>query len=146
MICLTKGELDKLFRDAMSPVLCEEIIKSGLTMDELRSNKGKMLQIVSALTARNVKDKDATEIFAAGYIFDGGSLVHGHVAGQPCRESSAVLTATKSPTYDQNKSVVEWQKMVEQFVGDLAEEFKQSSVHVEYHEVELVVIAEQLPL
>ena len=54
MICLTKGELDKLFRDAMSPILCEEITKSGLTMDELRSNRGEMLQIVSAMTARNV--------------------------------------------------------------------------------------------
>lgn len=51
----------------------------GLALHDLRGDQQRMLEIASAAAARNMKDNDAMEIFAARYVFSAfyeqGSLV-----------------------------------------------------------------------
>ncbi|MBN1325542.1 hypothetical protein JW977_00975 [Candidatus Falkowbacteria bacterium] len=68
-ICFNKLELKQLFESAKKAEIIIEMKKMGLSFNDLRNNKQKMIEISDALADKTVEHKNEHEIFAAAFCF-----------------------------------------------------------------------------
>ena len=69
VICFDKFELKQLFENAKKADIIIEMEKKGLSFNDLRNNKQKMIEISDALADKTVEHKNEHEIFAAAFCF-----------------------------------------------------------------------------
>lgn len=69
MICLDKGELARLYKDAKDTELVSEVSKKCYTIEELKDDNQKIHEIVDAVVNKGLRDKDEVEIFAALFCY-----------------------------------------------------------------------------
>lgn len=62
MICLSKGELEELYKQAKRKELLETIVSKGYSLDDLQGDKVKMEHVVDVVKANHTNDKEEIEI------------------------------------------------------------------------------------
>jgi hypothetical protein len=69
IICFSKPELALLFKNAKIDESRQEMRRKGISYDDLRNDKCKILEIATIISSRAVEDKNEHEIFSALYIY-----------------------------------------------------------------------------
>lgn len=68
MICFSRDELEKLFKEAKTKDLHNELSRHGLNLHDLGSDHAKMEEITDKLSAQGAADREEHEVFVALFI------------------------------------------------------------------------------
>lgn len=67
MLCYDKGDIRSLFESPSRESLYEEVLRTGLSSEEIKNDSDKMNQIVGCV--KIINDKEDIEIFSTLYVF-----------------------------------------------------------------------------